>query len=67
MLPQLMAAVKLFGSHCQQCKTLYWICEVDICATEKWFLYYQSVDCGDYYAIKIVLIQPFPGGNIFCS
>ena len=29
------------------------------------FLKYLSVNCEDYYAIKIELIKLFPGGNIF--
>ena len=45
--------------------TLFWIPAVSFHATERVFLYYYSVNHLDYYAIKIELIQPFPGGNIF--
>ena len=44
---------------------LNWILAVSFNATEKWFVYYYSVNRVDYYAIKIGLIQSFPGGNIF--
>ena len=44
--------------------TLSWIPVVSFYATEKAFLYYYSVNRVDYYAIRIKLIQPFPGGNI---
>ena len=46
-------------------ETSNWIPAVSFHATEKWFLYYLSVSCEDYYAIKIGLIKLFPGGNIF--
>ena len=46
-------------------ETLNWIPAASFCATEKWFLYYLSVSCEDYYAIKFELIKLFPGGKIF--
>ena len=54
MLPWHVQVVKLTGSYCNQCKTLSWISEAGIHATEKWYLYYYySVNRTDYYAIKI--------------
>ena len=46
-------------------ETSNWIPAASFYATEKWFLYYLSMSCEDYYAIKIELIKLYPGSNIF--
>ena len=68
ILPRLMKAVNQPGSSwilLFPMVILSWIPAESFHATEKVFLYYYSVNRVDYYAIRIKLILPFPGDNIF--
>ena len=64
MLSRPMAAVKLFGSHCNQCKDCTRFLELCWCYRKMVFILLIS-ELRGLLCIKNRIDRPFPGGNIF--